>query len=242
MRRQRGVRWPVYGGVVIALVATMVLSPFLTTALARFELEWPLLSNVGESYGAVATVLSGAALIGVVAAAILQARQTRISAEQAVRQMHLEIQREAWKDPNLLRATELVPLGREELARRFAFLNIYFMYLRMGYLSGHISIDEIEDLAAHSFSTSAGNYYWRRVSSHLHRHFERNFVQALERGFERSQEQLEGFFLDDEDVAAGPKPSNSERARIRRTALMTSAAVAGALASEGARRLLSRSR
>jgi hypothetical protein len=166
-----------------------------------------VLSDVGQSYGPVATILSGAALIGIVATLILQSKQTRLIAEQAVRQTHLEIMREAWADPELLQALEVIPDGRHELARRFLFVNTFFMNLRMGWRSGQVSLAEIEDIAAHSFSTSAGTFYWKRVEPYLQRHFEPQYVGALGRGYARAQVRAEGAFLDGArdfaDVEAG---------------------------------------
>jgi hypothetical protein len=126
-----------------------------------------------------------------------------------VRQMHSELMQEAWRDPQLLQALEIIPDGRHELARRYVYLNSYFMYLRMGLISGQVTADEIEDLAAHSFSTSAGAFFWQRTQ-HLQKHFEPEFLAAMARGYERSQVRAEGAFLNedwsDQEYATHPKP------------------------------------
>ncbi|HST80675.1 MAG TPA: DUF6082 family protein [Kineosporiaceae bacterium] len=176
----------------------MAIGPLITSVVAGYDLNWPLLGNVGDSYGSIGAVLTSAALIGVVVTVNLQSRQNTVIAEQAVRQMQLEMMRELWRDPELLQALEIVPENRRELASRYVYINMYIMYLRMGLITGHVSAAEIEDLAAHMFSTSAGSFYWKHASDHLRRHFEKRFVQALTRGYERSTRRAEGVFLEDD--------------------------------------------
>jgi hypothetical protein len=182
--------------VALVLIAVIVASPLLTYGLSSYGFNWTVLSNVGQSYGPIATILSGVALIGVVATVNLQSRQTRVLAEQAIRQMQLELMREAWRDPDLLSALEVVPDGQGQKARQHAFLNTYFMYLRMGLMSGHISESEIEEISARCFSTSPGALYWQRGEEYLRRHFEDDFVKALDRGYARAQQRMDGVFID----------------------------------------------
>lgn len=185
------------GALTLLLIAFSLL---LTFWISEANLNWPLLSNVGQSFGLAATAFSGAALIGVVITVNLQRRQEMIMSEQAIRNLHLEIMRDAWGSPELLRSLEVVPAGQDDLAKRVAFLNIYFMYLRLGLNSRQVTLGEVEDLAAHSFSTSAGSFYWRRASLHVRRHFEPQFVDALDRAYERSLVRPEGIFINDEDL------------------------------------------
>lgn len=182
--------------ITVFFVILILLSPFVSYYLAGYAVDWATLSNVGQSYGVVATILSGAALIGVVTTVGLQRKQTRIIAEQALRQAHVELMREAWTDLTLLQALEIVPEGKRDLARQFAFVNAHFMYLRMGLLYGHVSAQEIEDAAAHAFSTPAGDFYWRRMEEQLRRYFEPEFVAALSQGGRRAQNRPEGHFID----------------------------------------------
>ena len=102
----------------------------------------------------------------------------------------------AWQEPLLLETIENIPPGRTDLARQCVYLNFYFMYLRMCYRNNTVTSAEIEDLAAHSFSTPAGKFYWTRVGEHMRTHFEKGFTNALNVGYARAQAKPEGFFLD----------------------------------------------
>lgn len=175
--------------------------------ISSYPYNWATLSNVGQSYGLIGTVLSGAALLGVLVTVSLQRRQTRLSGEQAARQLHFDMMQQAWQDPALLEAIEVVPREQRELARQSAYVNFYFMYLRMGYRANSIGLGEIEDLAAHSFSTPAGRYYWERSEGHMRKHLEKQFIGALSRGYARAQTQPEGLFLTSPDTLR-PSPSD----------------------------------
>jgi hypothetical protein len=180
----------------LAISILIAISPFIASWISNYHLNWPKLSNVGGSYGPVSSILSGAALIGIVVTVALQRKQTNAATEQSVRQMQLDLMQIAWEDPSLIRALENIPKGHEELAKQSVFLNMYFMYLRMGYRSGQVSRDEIFDLATEHFSTDAGTYYWKGSRGHMRRHFEAGFVTALEEAFEKSQREPTSMFLD----------------------------------------------
>lgn len=193
----------------VAALVTLALSaasPFVTVWISSADFEWQLLSDVGQSFGLAATILSGAALIGVVFTVSLQRRQKVIMAEQATRQMQLEIMREAWERPELLQSLEVVPPGQEELAQRVAFLNVYFMYLRMGVNTHHIRLAEAEDLALPCFSTPTGAFYWERAAAHMRRPFEPGFVRALDSAYQLSRVRPEGVFLPE-----GEEPQESRQ-------------------------------
>ena len=175
------VRRLAYGLAALLFVALSIMSPLLFLWLSKIKIDWELLSLVGQSYGPIATLLSGAAILGVVATVRYQAKQTTVSAEQAVRQMHLELMREAWQDPDLMKVVQVVPKKRVELTRRGLFLNTYIMYLRMGWINGQISLSEVEELAGFSFSTPTGAYWWAQAGEYLKKHLERDFVEALVR-------------------------------------------------------------
>ena len=199
-----------YIAAALLLISITIASPLFAHWLATYDVDWTTLSDVGQSYGAVAALLSGAALLGVVVTVSQQSRHNRASAEQAVRQMHFELMREAWEDAELLEAMEIVPAGEQLLAKRFAYINANFMYLRTGYLSGQVTLAEVEDIAAHSFSTTAGNYFWRRIENHFRRHLEWEFTEAMHRGFLRSQNSPEGFFLHIHPQTGATPPAESE--------------------------------
>jgi uncharacterized protein DUF6082 len=223
MRRSK-YRTSLYLLVGLLLAVVTLLSPLLTSWLARYEADWNTLSLIGQSYGPAATILSGAALIGVIFTIRYQAKQTSVAAEQALRLMHLELLREAWRDPDLLQALTIIPQGKLEQARRGVFVNQFFQSLRMGWASGQVTLAEIEDLAAESFSTSTGSYWWGFVArDHMMKHEAPPFVAALDRGYERAQVRAVSPFLDEQDQrevflsapAAQPIPASAFTAQER---------------------------
>ena len=207
MRTNSRFRWPLYTVSILAAAVVLIgVSPLINVVISRYSLDWVDMGNIGQSYGTVSTMLSGAALLGVVITLRTQVSQARVAAEHVVRSTHLELMREAWNDPSLLQALELVPEGQEESARSFVYVNLYFMYLRLGYLAKQISLSEIEDLAAHTFSTPAGRYYWSKMSDFQLKHLEPSYVEALTRGFQRATAQADGFFLEPDPESDGCEP------------------------------------
>jgi hypothetical protein len=186
-----------------------VTSPFVSWVVATFGLDWARLANVGDSYGPVSTILSGAALIGVVVALNLQRQQTGMLAEHAGRQMQMELMREAWSDPELLQAVEIVEPGQEKLARQSVYVNMLIMYLRMQFKSRQITQEELEDLCARHFSTEAGAYYWRQSRNLVEKYQDPKFFSALKRGYERSRRTPEGSFVVQKTASVGTAVSES---------------------------------
>jgi hypothetical protein len=81
---------------VVLLAAVVTLVAVLLTPLGlqwighRPGHDWPLLGNVGQAYGAASAILAALALVGVVASLVLQAREAKVSREQALRALHTE--------------------------------------------------------------------------------------------------------------------------------------------------------
>lgn len=88
--------------ITFATIATITLTPLLLEALSFLGSDWQSLSNVGQAYGFLSVVFSGAALIGVAASISFQAHQTRISNEEERRAALRELLLASINDPDLL--------------------------------------------------------------------------------------------------------------------------------------------
>lgn len=88
------------GAAALGLVA---LSPLLLWPLlhAHTDADWRRLGAVGDTYGGVAAIVSGVALLGVAGSLVLQRRQSRIEREYAFREYHREMLRMSMDDPAL---------------------------------------------------------------------------------------------------------------------------------------------
>jgi hypothetical protein len=92
---------------VIALIsiALVIISPAFIDDLESINsvetLNWSRLSEIGQTYGVAAAILSTLAFAGIAASLIMQADQTRSSRLHAVRVYHLELLKMATEKPEL---------------------------------------------------------------------------------------------------------------------------------------------
>lgn len=168
-----------------ALLGLIAVSPLALAAAATVNLEWPVLSNVGQAYGAASSVLAGLALIGVTMSTILQARQTRLIREQAARELQLQIYGFAINDEELRLA-----IG-PTFNRQHLYVNIWMMYQRMRLQIRDGTFEEFKDISYEAFQGAAGRAYWSRARLHFLEHwtdtsFNRRFVASLEEAYQKA--------------------------------------------------------
>lgn len=96
--RNRHFAW----GITVATIATVALTPIILKGLSSLGGDWQSLSNVGQAYGFLSVIFSGAALIGVAISLAYQAHQTNISNEEERRAAHRELALMSINDPELL--------------------------------------------------------------------------------------------------------------------------------------------
>ncbi|BCJ35072.1 hypothetical protein Athai_25750 [Actinocatenispora thailandica] len=85
----------------VATIALVVLSPLLMRPMLHGGTDWQRLGWVGDTYGGVAAIASGIALVGVAGSLVLQRRQSRVEREYAFREYHREMLRMSMDDPAL---------------------------------------------------------------------------------------------------------------------------------------------
>lgn len=171
--------------VAVALLALIVVSPLALKAAAAVNLNWPLISNVGQAYGAASSILAGLALVGVAASTMLQARQTRTMTEQSARDLQLQILELAMRDE------ELRACIHPTTTKQHLYTNIYMMYQRMRLQIHDGDFGEFAAIAYDSFQGEAGRAYWTRARAHFFEHwmntrFNRQFVNTLEDAYRRA--------------------------------------------------------
>jgi hypothetical protein len=89
-------------GVTLATVATVALTPTALTGLSFLGEDWQTLSDVGQAYGFLSVIFSGAALVGVAASLAYQAHQTAITNEEERWAAHRELALTSISNPELL--------------------------------------------------------------------------------------------------------------------------------------------
>jgi hypothetical protein len=154
----------------LGILALVVASPLALDELARYKGNWPQLSNIGQTYGAVSALLSSIALGGVVLSLLYQARDSRTAREQTIRSLQLELIKMQMEDPDLMTASG-APWGLAIPSESAPIREFLYIQIWISYLLGNYVIDEISEaalryvIANELFRSRAGRDYWeaRRV-------------------------------------------------------------------------------
>ena len=152
----------------IAALALVAVSPWALSALAGIRgMNWPELSNIGQSYSAAAALLSSLALVGVALSLVAQNRDAKVAREQAVRSLHSDLVR-AGMDPSLLRVVSSSRAnsahGSELRTRQRRYANLWVQYWASLHELGLITEGGVRrHLSADLFSGDVGREYWRSI-------------------------------------------------------------------------------
>ncbi|WP_433227765.1 DUF6082 family protein [Actinomadura formosensis] len=227
---------------VVGAMALIILSPIALRGLfAGIDVDWPLLSNIGQTYGAVSALLAAGALVVLGFSVALQAREVRHSREQAARSTQFELMRMILDDPVY---REVVGWGAQEgLAsdefRRDIYLNLLLNWWRMLWEFKDMPEVEVREAARRDvFSGKAGRDYWRRQG-------EKRLLFAKtrrERRFEEIFAEEHAAAMVAEPVEPPPDRRRNVRSAAGRRAVIAAALGAGAVAGMACHRLLWRSR
>ncbi|WP_017592544.1 DUF6082 family protein [Nocardiopsis potens] len=140
------------------------LSPLALDGLGGGPEYWERLSFIGQTYGAASALLAGAALIGVAATLVLQARETRLSRENALRESNAELLRMAMEDPVYAACwgENLTDAGGTA-QRQSMYTNMILSQWEMAYESRSIDDGHLRALAARLFAGRVGWDFWADV-------------------------------------------------------------------------------
>ncbi|MFD0901709.1 DUF6082 family protein [Actinomadura sediminis] len=226
---------------IIAAMAVIIFSPFFMREMfAGSDVDWPLLSNIGQTYGAVSALLAAGALVVLGFSVALQAREARHAREQAARGTQFELMRMVLDEPvyrDVVGWSAQDGLTSDEF-RRDLYINLLLNWWRMQWEFKDMSEPEVRQAARRDlFSGNAGRDYWRR-----HGDLRRSF--ALTRRGRRFEE----IFAEEcaAAIASGPVGPQSARrspdrgAVGRRTGVAVAVLGGAAVAGMVGRRLLRR--
>jgi Family of unknown function (DUF6082) len=152
--------------VTIAGVALVALSPFALRYLASLhEFNWPQLSNIGQTYGAVSAMLVVVGLSGVAITVFLQIRDSRHARIQAARARHYDITRLALDDPVLMQVSGgLCSLQTFDERRQTILINLMLQFWSMLWEFNDMGEAELRAYVADLFATTPGRRYWEKLS------------------------------------------------------------------------------
>ncbi|MEV0310244.1 DUF6082 family protein [Nonomuraea fuscirosea] len=148
----------------LAAGTALLISPIALDGLVSLVpvSRWELLSEVGQAYGAVAALVSTAALLGVIASVAMQARSTRVAAEQGLRTRHFDLIRIVIDNPALTQAGGRLWRGPEDdlPEQLFALINLWITHFRSMYELRLLDEAAVREGARQIFEGEAGRQFW----------------------------------------------------------------------------------
>ncbi|TDD59682.1 hypothetical protein E1293_46230, partial [Actinomadura darangshiensis] len=116
------------------------------------------------SFGAATAVVTAVALAGIIATLVLQARETKISREEARRIAIAELLKMAMDDPDLDAAWGPVPAGEDRKARRqLMYINMIISEWQMSFETKATPETRLRAISREMFSAHPGRAYWREA-------------------------------------------------------------------------------
>lgn len=181
-------------------------APFLLRWLAPAGMDWSELSDISQTYAVISVPLSALALVGAVASLIYQARQARVSQEEAASTVHRELLSRALDDPDLSMCWG--PLTSQQITsartKQFTYINMIISFWHSDYiLTGWRADDEaLRFLAGKLFNGEVGREFWALFADDWRigladARRSRRFLDILDEAHERA-------------VASGPAVSASD--------------------------------
>jgi hypothetical protein len=176
---------------VLGSLFLVVASPFALGSLSSFKSNWTLLSNIGQTYGAVSALLAAIGLSGVAATITLQIQETRRSRADSIRARHYELYKAAMDDPDLREtsySTSEVPSLKEQ--KQTIYINLQLQFWLMLWEIGNLPEDDLRLYAADLLKTEIGRGYWRRfgwarVNFESSSRKEKQFFQIMDEEYRR---------------------------------------------------------
>ncbi|MEU0597437.1 DUF6082 family protein [Streptomyces sp. NPDC006393] len=148
----------------VSVLAVVALSPYLLQRLAPpMGGDWNDLSDIGQTYAAVAAILSALAVAGVAVSLVIQSRQARVEQWQTVRGFQKDlllmaldnpIYRDAWGEKGEL-------TGEEWQKHTYTRMVLHYMWL--GADTGAIPWGSLPRIAANTFRVESNVRVWARM-------------------------------------------------------------------------------
>jgi hypothetical protein len=158
--------------ITIVTTAFFIAVVFSPLALREFgtsaHINWSQLSNIGQTYGAVSALLTAMALAGVVASLLFQARDVRLTKEQAIRTFHHELIRMQLDDPFYMNALGAsgdmaIPAERDK-ARLNLYVHLWVSFWQTFYAMGMMPESQLRSACKlELFRGRPGRDYWEQA-------------------------------------------------------------------------------
>jgi hypothetical protein len=138
------------------------LSPLTLTIVARRDINWSKLSNVGQSYGAISAILSAFAVLGVTISLLLQVREALSNRRYNGREAHSELTRMAMEDPAYMECWGPIfgNLSHDE-KRQFLYVNLLLSHLANLWETGDLPEVSLRIIADDMFGATPARIFWR---------------------------------------------------------------------------------
>ncbi|MFG2360903.1 DUF6082 family protein [Streptomyces mirabilis] len=144
-------------------------APWIFSSASTTSKKWTTLSAVSQVYGAIGSVISSFALVGVGISLYLQAREARASREMAYLSMQLELLKFGLDDPVLTTAME-PPHGSRAYSlddyKRDWYVHSVMRQKFMAFSIGALDADVIRKGMSLSFRGEAFRRYWEDHGNH----------------------------------------------------------------------------
>ncbi|TQS46183.1 DUF6082 family protein [Cryptosporangium phraense] len=144
----------------LGLIALLAAPIALTVPAELPGFDWQKVGAVGEAYGGVSALLSGAALIGVIVSTRQQSRQIRLARAQANRTLHFELIRYVIENPKRYAPYWGIPPNGAEAVAESAYINQILNFLRFGIESESFPVGEAKGVLKEVLAGEEGRRYW----------------------------------------------------------------------------------
>ena len=180
----------------VASTCVLVLSPLLLVLLDRLVgVDWPRLSEIGQSYTGTSALLAAGALVAVAYSTRLQSKQTRIIQLQSVRSMQFDLVNRALDDPRLA-ATFVDVVTDDQVLDQFRsrmYISMRLRFLQFSYLAGELSAPSLQaHLRGEVFRARAVRCYWEKEADRWAEaavsRSEKRFVQIVHSAYQSAAE------------------------------------------------------
>ena len=146
------------GGAALILASPFGLQLISTAKIA----DWPELSSIGQTYGAISALISGVALAGIATSLFLQSRELNLMREQIFRDYHFDLVRFSIENPSFISSWGYAPsvgLSLEDI-RRVGYTNMIVSFWSTSYITGRLDESELRRNCSQMFQGEAGRSYW----------------------------------------------------------------------------------
>jgi ABC-type multidrug transport system fused ATPase/permease subunit len=152
---------------VLVSVGLVVASPWALRALDRNgdAINWNRLSEIGATYGAVSAIIVAIALLGVVAALVIQSREAKAARKNAQRAHHVDLLRLAMDDPSYMECWGPYLTESFDTERQYTYVNLIVTQWNSEYEIGEMTDVLLRATAVSVFASSPGRQYWATSGS-----------------------------------------------------------------------------